>query len=203
MIEAHKAAGIIISTWNIVNARPTFCRMFLHRHPAPLLFPWKSWSVCPAPRFTIVPCSNHVFALWPAVLPPGSLSGPTWDTPFLSPKPSATLLYITDFYWQWKCTGRGKVVIAARKSGIALFPEIFGLPLAMPLLKVRLPACDQVPLSPSPFLSFPCPLSSSQNCPQNTNSSHFVIHRETSPLPFWEHICMFPFHIQSHVRVLP
>lgn len=40
MTQAHQAAGIIMSKWNIVNSYPTFCWKFLPS--APLPFPWDS-----------------------------------------------------------------------------------------------------------------------------------------------------------------
>lgn len=97
------------------------------------------------------------------------------------------------YYASSKCTGRGRVVIfrAAGDAGIVLFLKSSGYSLALgsfslavPLIRIRSPACDQVPLFPNHFLCFPCPLSSFQGYPQKHKILLTLLYLEGSP-PFF------------------
>lgn len=66
-----------------------------------------------------------------------------------------------------------------KSSGYSLALGSFSL--AVPLLRIRSPACDQVPLFPSHFLCFPCSWSSFQRYPQKHKILLTLLCLEESP----------------------
>lgn len=85
--------------------------------------------------------------------------------------------------------------------GYSLAIENFSL--AVPLIEAKLPVCDQVPLSSSPFLSFVI-----YRLPRAAPETKFFSFCSTqknyySPLPFRTSLQPFFLYSESYVRVLP
>lgn len=78
-----------------------------------------------------------------------------------------------------RAAGDAGIALFLKSSGCSLALESFSL--AVPLIRVRSPACDQVPLFPSHFLCFPRPLSSFQGYPQKHRIRLTLFCLEESP----------------------
>ena len=78
-----------------------------------------------------------------------------------------------------RAAGNAGIALFLKSSGYSLALESFSL--AVPLIRIRSPACDQVPLFPSHFLCFPCPLSSFQGYPQKHKVLTLLCLEESPP----------------------
>lgn len=146
--------------------------------------------------YVLVSLCLYSLLLWPSLssvavfLPLSSLPCPTWDTPFISPKP-ITIFCVIDLNCCLKVWSVWGVVIVAHSRRQVWDSTASGDFLDTPhhgeflsggaSFRVR-PTCDLAPLSPGLFLSFPCHLPSFQSCPQKYKILFPLLYTEKSTL---------------------